>query len=147
MIATSSARAASRPDRTSSLKRVTAVTNEPDPLPQLEELVEAARKEAEAVAQHAGTLQVIAFFDLSGSTGAKLARGNAAASQEALAFTSLVGSISARFGGRLLKTLGDGALATFNDPLAACRAALNLRYATHELLELEMTAGLPPVGR
>lgn len=105
-----------------------AVTaSESDPLPQLEELVDAAREEAQAVAQHADTLQVIGFFDLSWSTRAKLTYGNAMASQEALTFTSLAGSISARLGGRALKTLGDGALAAFSDPLAACRAALNLR--------------------
>ncbi len=121
---------------------MTAVANEQDPIPQLDELVEAAHKEAQAVAQHVGELQVIAFFDLSGSTRAKLAHGNAPASQAALAFTSVAASMSARFGGRVLKTLGDGALATFSDPLAACRAALNLRHATHELLDLEMTAGL-----
>jgi len=121
---------------------VTATESESDPIPQIEELVDAARKEAESVSQHADTLQVIAFFDLSGSTRAKLSQGNAAASRAALEFTSLAGSISARLGGRVVKTLGDGALATFSDPLAACRAALSLRYATHELLELEMTAGL-----
>lgn len=120
---------------------MTTVANDSDPVP-LEELVETARNDAKAVAQHAESLHVIAFFDLSGSTRAKLTYGNAAASQEALTFVSLASSISARFGGRVLKTLGDGALATFGDPLAACRAALNLRYATHELLELEMTAGL-----
>lgn len=116
--------------------------SELDPISQIEELVDAAREEAESVAQHADTLQVIAFFDLSGSTHAKFSHGNAAASRAALEFTSLAGSISARLGGRVVKTLGDGALATFTDPLAACRAALSLRYATHELLELEMTAGL-----
>lgn len=121
---------------------MTATESESDPIPQLEELVDAACKEADAVAQHADVLQVIAFFDLSGSTGAKLVQGNTAATQAALAFTSLAGSVSARLGGRVVKTLGDGALATFSDPLAACRAALSLRYATHELLELEMTAGL-----
>jgi class 3 adenylate cyclase len=128
--------------RAGTLRHVTAVENEPDPIRPLDELVEAARKEAQAVARQADALQVIAFFDLSGSTRSKLERGNASASQAALTFTSLASSISARFGGRVLKTLGDGALATFNDPLAACRAALNLRYATHELLDLEMTAGL-----
>jgi class 3 adenylate cyclase len=121
---------------------VTTAASESDPIPQIEELVDAARKEAESIAQHADTLQVIAFFDLSGSTYAKLSQGNAAASRAALEFTSLACSISARLGGRVVKTLGDGALATFSDPLAACRAALSLRYATHELLELEMTAGL-----
>jgi class 3 adenylate cyclase len=115
---------------------------EQDPIPQLGELVDAARKEAEDVAQHASSLQVIAFFDLSDSTRAKMTVGNAAASRAVLTFTSLASSITARFGGQVIKTLGDGVLATFSDPLAACRTALNLRYATHELLRLKMTAGL-----
>jgi class 3 adenylate cyclase len=116
--------------------------DEHDPIPQLGELIEAARKEAEDVAQHADSIHVIAFFDLSGSTSAKLTVGNAAASRAALTFTSLASSISAHFGGRVLKTLGDGVLAMFSDPVAACRAALNLRYATHERLGLKMTGGL-----
>jgi class 3 adenylate cyclase len=124
------------------LGNVSGHPDDHDPVPQLGELLEAARKEAEDVAQHAGPIQVIAFFDLSGSTSAKLAVGNSAASRTALTFTSLAGSISALFGGQVLKTLGDGVLAMFSDPLAACRAALNLRYATHELLGLKMTAGL-----
>jgi class 3 adenylate cyclase len=121
---------------------VTDAGNGWDPIPQLEELVEGASKDAQAVSHHVGPLRVIAFFDLSGSTRAKIALGNTRASQAALTFTSLAGSVSARFGGRVLKTLGDGALAMFDDPMDACRAALNLRQATHELLELEMTAGL-----
>jgi class 3 adenylate cyclase len=117
----------------------------PDPIlsfGELESLVEAAKKDAQTVAQHADTVQTIAFFDLTGSTRSKLAHGNTAAVSTAIEFMSLAAAIAARFGGRVLKTLGDGALASFEDPLAACAAALNLRYAAHELLDVEMTAGL-----
>lgn len=87
-----------------------------------------------------------AFFDLTGSTEPKLRRGNVPASQDAISFTRLASAISSRLGGGVLITLGDGALVSFPDPLAACRAALNLRYATYELLNLKMTAGVT-VGR
>jgi class 3 adenylate cyclase len=121
---------------------VTVAAEEPDPSPDLGELVRRARKDAEAVQRQADDIQVVAFFDLSGSTAAKLTRGNEAATLEALTFTTLAASVSELHQGRVLKTLGDGALATFRDPVAACRAALALRYATHEHLELEMSAGL-----
>jgi class 3 adenylate cyclase len=117
-----------------------------DPDPSLDDLVVRARKEAAASAGTAGPMRAIAFFDLSGSTAAKLQVGNAAASQDALTFTSLAALVSARSGGQVVKSLGDGALAMFDDAMDACRAALDLRHATHEVLRLRMTAGMT-VGR
>ena len=126
---------------TGSLRLVTSSQASPSLIPELEELVDNAKKDA-ANSPNPDPLQVIAFFDLSGSTAAKIQRGTVAASREAIAFTALASSISDLCGGAVVKTLGDGALATFADPISACRAALNLRHATHELLDLEMTAGL-----
>lgn len=108
----------------------------------LAELAEAARKHALESSQASGELQIVAFFDLVGSTRAKFIRGNLAASQDAFAFMSLASCICERLGGSVIKTMGDGVLATFPDTIAACRAALYLREATHEFLHLEMTAGL-----
>lgn len=108
----------------------------------LEGLVRDAQKAAADPSYVGEGLQVLAFFDLSGSSRAKLIQGNVVASRNAVAFTNLASSLSSRAGGRVLKTLGDGALAMFTDPIAACRAALELRHATHDLLHLEMTAGI-----
>jgi class 3 adenylate cyclase len=108
----------------------------------LEELATAALKEAEVATATPDRLQVIAFFDLVGSTARKLARGNPAVASAVYSFNALAKSICGRFGGKVLKSTGDGSLATFLDPMGACRAALNLRHATHELLDWEMTAGL-----
>jgi class 3 adenylate cyclase len=124
------------------MKSATGAGNKGDLIEELDELTRMARKEAETIAQGAHEHLIVAFFDLSGSTAAKLASGNAPAVRDALAFTTLASSICTQFRGRVLKTLGDGALAIFTDSMAACRAALNLRYATHEFLRLEMTAGL-----
>jgi class 3 adenylate cyclase len=113
-----------------------------DLLPDLEDLVNAARKVPHEASHQTGPVQTVAFFDLCGSTAAKLEIGVERASQGALTFTALAGSITARCGGELVKSLGDGVLAVFDDPLSACRAAVNLRYATHEFLSEEMTAGI-----
>ena len=46
-----------------------------------------------------------------------------------------------RFGGRLVKTIGDGALSTFDGPARAIRCALGIREATHQL-GLEVRIGI-----
>jgi class 3 adenylate cyclase len=84
----------------------------------------------------------VAFFDLTGSTRAKLENGGYSSVKESIAFIRLVQSVSTHFGGVLVKSLGDGALVTFRDPVAGCKAALSLRWAVHSELQLKMTAGL-----
>ena len=97
------------------------------------------------MAQTSGPSLTIAFFDLSGSTTATLQSGNVNAASKALRFTALAEHVCREFGGVVVKTLGDGALVSFDDALAACRAALNLRYVAMEL-DIDMTAGLT-IGR
>lgn len=127
--------------RTTSLGPMTDAPHAHGP-PDLEERARKARKDAEGAVGRASGLVVVAFLDLAGSTAGKLVKGNTAASLDALTFTSLATEIAAGAGGRVVKTLGDGALAMFDDPVAACGAALDLRHATYEYLNLEMTAGL-----
>lgn len=121
---------------------MTAGGNESPLFIDLDELARTAQKAAEAIDYRAQGLAVVGFFDLSGSTGAKLHYGNRVAVRDALAFTGLAASVCDRLDGRVVKTLGDGVLVTFDDAVAALRAAVNLRYAVHEHLGMDMTAGL-----
>jgi adenylate cyclase len=116
-----------------------------DPIDDIASFGPKARERAESLSHSSGPLLAIAFFDLSGSTSATLQRGNTVAARDSLTFTSLAEDISRRFGGDLVKTLGDGALVSFDDALAACRAAVNLRYAAMEM-DIDMAAGLT-IGR
>lgn len=118
----------------------------PDPLARADESAKEAIKAAQERMGKPDDLQVIAFFDLTGSTGAKLTAGNEAGIKSALTFTMTAAAVVTSHGGHVVKTLGDGAMATFPDPLAAVTAALALRYAVHERLGERMTAGLT-VGR
>lgn len=117
----------------------------PDPVVNITSIREEAERQATCLAQSGGPSLTVAFFDLSGSTTATLRSGNASAARRSLTFTSLAEIVSREFGGIMIKTLGDGALVSFDDALKACRAALNLRYATMEL-DIDMTAGLT-IGR
>ena len=119
--------------------------DELDPIEEIASFGPKARERAESLSHSSGPLLAIAFFDLSGSTSATLQRGNVKAARTSLGFTSLAEHIARRFGGDLVKTLGDGALVSFDDALAAVRAALNLRYAAMEM-DIDMTAGLT-IGR
>jgi class 3 adenylate cyclase len=65
------------------------------------------------------------------------------ASRHALAFTDLATRLTEPNGGLVVKTPGDGVLARFDDAVSGCRAAaLELRLATEEHLDLRMSAGL-----
>ncbi len=113
-----------------------------DPFDIAEELTREAEKEAQEIAGQPDVLQTLVFLDMSGSTGAKIAYGNAVGVSSALVFTTTATAIVNRHGGRVVKTLGDGVMATFTDPIEACTAALALRYVVHEKLGESMTAGL-----
>jgi class 3 adenylate cyclase len=116
-----------------------------DPIANLMCISDAAVEAASRLAKDGGPTLVVAFFDLSGSTTSTLQSGNDKAARRSLEFTSMAELVGREFGGRLVKTLGDGALLCFEDALAGCRAALNLRYAAMER-DIDMTAGLT-VGR
>lgn len=103
----------------------------------------------EGLAAAPGTLQqtgerrflAIAFFDLVGSTSRKLQEGHIAGTEAAVRHNATCRAVSERFGGDVIKELGDGILLTFDDPVNAALAALNVRAAL-ETTGLETKIGL-----
>ena len=81
--------------------------------------------------------RAILFADLRGSTSLYLKLGNSQAAQVVTQSLSLLGDIIAKAGGRVVKTLGDGLMAVFDEAERAVEASVSL----HEALE-----HLPPLG-
>jgi class 3 adenylate cyclase len=81
--------------------------------------------------------RAILFADLRGSTSLYLKLGNSQAAQVVTQSLSLLGEIIARAGGRVVKSLGDGLMAVFEDAERAVEASVQL----HEVLDR-----LPPMG-
>lgn len=73
--------------------------------------------------------EVIAFFDLVGSTSLKLKEGHEAGTRMMRFHNSICLSFVEELGGIVVKEVGDGILARFNDPIKACQAAINIRDA------------------
>jgi class 3 adenylate cyclase len=67
----------------------------------------------------------VAFFDLAGSTSAKLSLGHNVGTERALVHNAVCRELVEVFGGSVRKDLGDGILATFRNPLDAVHAGLN----------------------
>jgi class 3 adenylate cyclase len=95
-------------------------------IPQLSEIISSLDSQAQAE-QPSPILQTVAFFDLSGSTSLKLTKGHAVGTAASLRFMIAASQISKACGGVVVKELGDGLLARFDDPVDGCRAALNLK--------------------
>ena len=86
-------------------------------------------------------LATVLFTDIVGSTEAAAALGDRRW-RETLEMHNLVGGRQlSRFQGRLVKTTGDGLLATFDGPARAIRAALAIRDAVRGM-GIEIRAGL-----
>ncbi|MBH1985929.1 MAG: adenylate/guanylate cyclase domain-containing protein [Burkholderiales bacterium] len=81
--------------------------------------------------------RAILFADLRGSTSLYLKLGNSQAAQVVTQSLSLLGDIIAKAGGRVVKTLGDGLMAVFDEAERAVESSVSL----HEVLE-----HLPPLG-
>ena len=62
-----------------------------------------------------GVYSTVVFTDLHGSTAAYGALGNARAAETITRITDWIGGLSSKFGGRLVKTLGDGVMVVFSD--------------------------------
>jgi len=75
--------------------------------------------------------RAILFADLRGSTALYLKLGNAQAATVVTHSLAMLGQIIARTGGRVIKTLGDGLMAVFDDAERAVEAAGSL----HDSLE------------
>jgi class 3 adenylate cyclase len=74
-------------------------------------------------------LATILFTDVVDSTGAASRMGDRAWSDVIAAFEVTIGDAVARHGGRLVKTTGDGVLATFDGAARGIRAATSVRAA------------------
>ncbi|MEY4763838.1 MAG: hypothetical protein RI907_511 [Pseudomonadota bacterium] len=85
--------------------------------------------------------RAILFADLRGSTALYLKLGNAEAATVVTHSLAMLGQIIAKAGGRVIKTLGDGLMAVFDDAERSVEAASNL----HDSLEriAPVNDGLP----
>ena len=84
----------------------------------------------------------VLFLDLSRFTTLTDVHGDRAALDVADQFVGAAGAAAREFGGRLVKTLGDGALLVFDDPSAAVSAADATSHRLHDLDSMpEMTGG------
>ena len=77
-------------------------------------------------------LETVAIFDLSNSTDLKLKIGHDEAIRKIFFHNQLCRQIIKRFNGHVVKDMGDGLLAKFQDPLDACLAAINIQIATQK---------------
>jgi pimeloyl-ACP methyl ester carboxylesterase len=78
-------------------------------------------------------LVAIMFTDIAGSTTRNAAAGNAAWLNQLASLESVTAQELRRFGGTLVKTLGDGALATFTTPSLSVRCARSIVDRVAEL--------------
>lgn len=74
-----------------------------------------------------GVQATVVFTDLHGSTSVFEALGNARATEAVTQITNSISKQCEHFGGRVVKTLGDGVLALFNDESSAVRAVVELQ--------------------
>lgn len=86
-------------------------------------------------------LATVLFSDIVGSTQRAAELGDRQWNQLLDAHDDMVRRQVDRFGGRAVKSLGDGYLATFDGPSRAVRCAQAIRDATHRI-ELEVRVGL-----
>lgn len=72
-------------------------------------------------------VQTVVIFDLVESTSLKVKVGHDEAMRKIMLHDKICRLIVKRFGGLIIKELGDGMLVTFDDPLKACLAAINVK--------------------
>lgn len=88
------------------------------------------------------TTKTIAFFDLVGSTPMKLKEGHTLGTRTVLFHNLICRKIVTKYNGIVIKELGDGILVAFDDPIFACRAAIDIKTATHKTEKILTKAGL-----
>lgn len=79
------------------------------------------------------SVRTVVFADLTGSTGLFESAGNVVATHVVTRCTQALGSHLGRAGGRVVKFLGDGVLALFEDTLAAVEACSRAQDILHDL--------------
>lgn len=85
--------------------------------------------------------RVILFVDLRGSTSLYLQLGNAPAASVVTQSLGLLGQIISRTGGRVVKSLGDGLMAVFDDAAAAVAVADEMHESLDRIVELPTSPG------
>jgi class 3 adenylate cyclase len=78
-------------------------------------------------------VRCVLFADLRGSTGLYETLGNAFATQLVSRSVSLLGQVISSRDGVLVKTLGDGLMATFAEPTTAMQAAIDMHKALAQI--------------
>ncbi|MBV5298952.1 MAG: FHA domain-containing protein [Rhodoferax sp.] len=81
-----------------------------------------------------GVQSTVVFADLFGSTGVFEALGNAKATEAVIRITAWVAQKLSSHDGRVVKFLGDGVLATFNDNTSALAAVVDTQRSYQTLL-------------
>jgi len=86
--------------------------------------------------------KTIGMFDLSESTALKLRIGHTLGTRAALLHNLVCRKIAEKYGGTVVKELGDGILIKFDDPLTACLAAIGIKTVTEKIENCLTKAGL-----
>jgi len=84
----------------------------------------------------------IGFFDLAGSTARKLRLGHLEGLRAMSVHNETCGQIGRLFEGEVIKTLGDGVLMIFADPLEAVLASANIKFGLAKFAKLSTKIGL-----
>lgn len=92
-----------------------------------------------------GVQSTVVFADLFGSTGVFEALGNARATKEVTRITAWVAQKFNDHGGRVVKFLGDGVLATFDDSAKALRSVVDMQRSYQTLLSHMPTKNYMPL--
>ena len=82
-----------------------------------------------------GAQSTVVFADLTGSTRVFEAIGNARATETVTRLIQWIGGVCDSHGGRVVKSLGDGAFATFANGAAATKAVLEMQRTHHKRLQ------------
>lgn len=81
-----------------------------------------------------GVQATVVFTDLHGSTAVFESLGNVRATERVTQITNWIGNQCEAFGGRVVKTLGDGVLALFSDGESAVKAVVDLQRQHSKLV-------------
>lgn len=92
-----------------------------------------------------GVQATVVFADLFGSTGVFESLGNARATEAVTQITTWVGKVCTAHGGTVVKFLGDGVLAIFQDSRKAIGAVVDLQRSYQPLLAQMSTSSCMPL--
>ena len=92
-----------------------------------------------------GSIRTVVFTDLFGSTGAYEALGNAKATQEITQVTGWISTVIEEHGGRVVKILGDGVLALFDDNSKGIAAVIDIQRSRKRQLTHSSVSNRMPI--